>query len=347
MATISLILYSCGGYSYNTKEEVDYAISTFRSDFVDRLHSDYSKNCYQNPGVNIINDVDDDHQSFMTGHFRESILMSLNHAEKWSYFSPNTTCPTYFLQRRNIALTYALFYAKTLPLDDQPHSGPNLSAEKPTFTEIQQISQLTTYFERTLMDACLKTNNCTPKQQNILNKINQLQTTINDSKTDSRDILQLTITLNSMLIQSIHDGSSVSITNALINIQSKLYVILNLMKSHTFLNKTLTLLEEYQLKALNYILNEKNPYATCPVLLSQYYSAINDSVFMSASTNFISLTNAQGHVLEALAFYNHSSNIYSRNADCNTRENELILFAQDFSSAVRAQIKHLLYADKR
>ena len=346
MATISLVLLSCCGYSYNTKEEVDYAISSFRANFIDRLGSDFSKNCYQNPGIKIINDFDADHQSFMTGDFRESILMSLNHAEKYSYFPQNTTCPTYLLQQRNIALTYAIFYAQTLPLDAQPHSGPTLSAEKPTLNEIQKVSQLTTYFQRTLMDACLKTHNCTQKHQEILNKLNQLQDTVHDSKTDSRDILQLTIALNSMLIQSIHNGPSVDITNALINIQTRLSFILNLMKPHAFSNKTLTLLEEYQLKALNYILNEKSPHATCPVLLSQYYTTINENIFMGASTNFLSLTNAQGHVLEALAFYNHSSNVYFRNADCNTRENELILFAHDFSSAVRGQIKNLLYADK-
>lgn len=347
IAAISTILFSCCGYSYQTKEEVDYAISSFRSNFIDQLRSDISNNCYQNMGINIINDLDGDHQSFMAGDVRKSILQSLYHAEKYSYFYPRTTCPTYRLQGRNIALTYAIFYAQTLPLDEQPRSTPMPPAEKPTLNDTQQISQLTTYFQRTLMDVCLKTSSCTEKHQVILNKINQIQDLIHDAKADSRDILQLTIALNSMLIQSIHGESSVDTTNALIKIQSKLYILLNLMKPHVFLNKTLTLLEEYQLKALNYLLNEKKPYATCPILLSQYYTALNDLALIGASNHFIYLTSAQGRVLEALAFHNHSSNIYSRNDDCNSHENELVLFAHDFSRAVRAQIKNLLFTENR
>lgn len=319
-----------------TKGDVDYMVATFRSTLISSMKSKEQDGC-NNHTYEMLATIDDAHQLFMSDQTVLSILKALKLLEATEVFSRNSFCPYAIIPRARIAPLYMRYYLEQNNRLSPPPSTTHSINHTYTNDDQSYLSSITFAAHRTLLDQCNATKKCSPSYQKILDAIALLNKNINEGNDNLKSVIRGSLYLNMLLTKGLITESSVVLQNTLIDIRNRLYNILRITQKYVYLEEPLSLSDGYQLKLLQYALNEKKISSTCHVIIYNYFDILS-SLDSTDMPEIYAMVFAQAGLFEALYEDNNKGTVYARNKECSTKESEIIALPYDFSKDVKKYI---------
>jgi hypothetical protein len=330
-----LLPQSFNAYASYTKGQIDYGVAEFRSTLIYSMKSHEQDGCTKYT-YHMLSIIDDAHQLFMSDQIIPSVLKAIKLIETTEGFSRNSFCPYQIVTRARIASSYIRYYFEQQP---NPESvlPTSINTQRYTDSDRASLSNIVLNTHRDLLSTCKTTGKCTDRHKKILDLIQNLHTNINKENVDMNSIILSTLFLNMSITKETIFSGYVDLHNALIDTRKRLYNVLRLTRKYVFLEDDLSLSERYQLKLLNYALEETNSSSTCHVIIFNYYEALSwlDSSDFPKAWAMVYVLN---ELFSALYEDNYKGTVYARNKYCSTKEADIIALPYDFSKEVKKYI---------